>query len=673
MSASSHRLPFKPDRPYSGQLIDREKPLKFTLDGFEYEGFAGDSILSSILAEGTDTFGLIDGEPVALDERLHPPVALASDDAHPGKALATDRTPVRDGMELVSLASPNPEAVTMGARIGAGWRKFRKKDRPSLERDPHSVSPAPGPWQEMQAAKMIEADLVVVGGGVAGLSAASEGLERGWRVCIVERAASVGGDASFFGGAEDKARLQGLVDDLHKMGGPEGRLRILTRTEALSLSAGIIRAHQIEANDGLPTGKVIGLKGRSIVLAPGAQERLPLFPGNRLPGVMGARAAHRFAESYGVWRGQTAVINTASSAATQVSLQAADLGISILKLTDNRAEPQSLFFEYAKAYGISLATGLKVVGTEPVENRQLAISLGLTSESSGQSVEALTADRLLVCGGWQPDLGLWHMAGGQAIWNTDFQRLQASGEVEGIALAGFCAGASSFSDCVKSGQDAVQRLDGGRVAVSQKNAVPEFESEDGPWPVSRQPDAGQSCFLDAGFGLTTWAPEPEKTGLAGLLNFGRRANSPELRALSLNEVAAKVVLGEIPAETAGIFASERCVAPAELRRHSSSPKAHTPATPPDILPAYLAYRFGGGEQIVTLTNAEGRGVDVGCLIFANSSDNRPEQSIGVITGGASPDSGEVTACLGHNAIENRSRLVARNGRQTVELQFSENT
>ena len=36
----------------SGGLIDRSQPLRFTFDGVGYEGFAGDTLASALLANG---------------------------------------------------------------------------------------------------------------------------------------------------------------------------------------------------------------------------------------------------------------------------------------------------------------------------------------------------------------------------------------------------------------------------------------------------------------------------------------------------------------------------------------------------------------------------------------------------------------------------------------------
>ncbi|WP_152658646.1 hypothetical protein [Devosia chinhatensis] len=58
----------------------------------------------------------------------------------------------------------------------------------------------------------------------------------------------------------------------------------------------------------------------------------------------------------------------------------------------------------------------------------------------------MSADALIVCGGWQPDLSLWHMAGGSSLWQSLRQRLEPVGNIDGIALAGSAAGQGNAVD-----------------------------------------------------------------------------------------------------------------------------------------------------------------------------------------------------------------------------------
>ncbi len=673
MNPGNCRLEQKEDRLYSGQMLDRSRPVQFTLDGETFEGFSGDTVLSALLANGVDTFGHFRGEPVALDDRLHPPVAHASERSKPAAALSMNRTPIFDGMKLVSLAEADTKSTGLGQNLHRTWRRLRHRLPSSLGLDPETVSPFPGPWTEVEPETVLSADLIVVGAGAGGLSAARAGAACGWSVLLLEQMATPGGDASFFGSVEGEARAPDVISGMMQDLTGDKRVSILTFTEVLSVSGGLLRAHQTLVEGDRPRARVIGFRAPRVVLAPGAHERLPLFAGNRLPGVTGARAAHRLAASFGVWRGKKTVINTASSAATQVALQAADLGVEVLKLTDSRADPHSHFFDFAKAYGVLLATGLRVRGVEQTEQDQLEVSFELSGAGKAAAAESLTTDRLLVCGGWQSDLTLWNMAGGNAAWDPDRQQLRAKGEIEGVSLAGWCQGATGITSCIQSGEEAVARLSGTR--VSGHTFPPpsrKMESDDGQLPLSRPVEDSPRCFLDNGYSFSVLSPRSDKPGLiARALGLGEKETGLELRALSLNDVSAKVILGEITPGVAGDFAKERCVTPGlpdTVSDRPASPPNRSP-TPNSVVtpPEFLNGRFGSEAGLVELQSTLGLGLEPGCLIFRSSNQSRPEQAIGVVLG-MSPSKGEtVLAYLARDRIAGLQRLVVRMGARTVEL------
>ena len=77
MNAQPNRLPAEGDHRFKGSEIDRQRPLRFRLDGHLIHGFAGDTVLSAALASGLIAAGWRGGEPLALDERFAPLVRLA--------------------------------------------------------------------------------------------------------------------------------------------------------------------------------------------------------------------------------------------------------------------------------------------------------------------------------------------------------------------------------------------------------------------------------------------------------------------------------------------------------------------------------------------------------------------------------------------------------------------
>jgi NADPH-dependent 2,4-dienoyl-CoA reductase/sulfur reductase-like enzyme len=122
-----------------------------------------------------------------------------------------------------------------------------------------------------------EVDVLVVGGGTAGLAAAAE---LGARGLLADDQLSLGGALR----ALDPARADALVERARASG-----CELRARTSVIGLYD--------DAGDGARTGVLIGPDGatrvlaRRVVLAPGSHDPVALFENNDLPGVQSARAA----------------------------------------------------------------------------------------------------------------------------------------------------------------------------------------------------------------------------------------------------------------------------------------------------------------------------------------------------------------------------------------------
>ncbi len=402
-------------------------------------------------------------------------------------------------------------------------------------------------------------------------------------------------------------------------------------------------------------------------MATGTLERLPIFSGNRLPGVIGAREAFHLAARYGIWQGETAIICTSSSPATQVALFSADIGIKVKKIVDSRNAPKSRFFEFAKAYGISLATGTQVHSASLDKDGQLSVQFCLTNTPEQLSGDPIQVDRLIVCGGWQPDLRLWHGAGGKTHWDAASENLQASGNVEGVALAGSCFGTQGMSDCWNGGINALNSLLNAETMTFSVSAISsEHESRDGKLPISNSQENNANCYLDSGHSLTQPAPKPAKGFWKTI--FSRRRNTPidysqTKGETTLIDVVAKVLLNEIPAQFAGKFAQERCGIVADLQ-HTSRVKdiyGQFSSGEKGKAPRYLRGRFGNREAVVRLKLAGDTMVEVGNLIFPDHTNSTPLAAIGSIieVDGADPNS--AYAVVNASISKARSVLIVRHG------------
>jgi sarcosine oxidase subunit alpha len=574
---------------FGGIEIDRTRPLRFRLDGRTIEGFVGDTVLTAALAAGIDTVGVIDDLPIALGPDFAPAVALGTDPPMPMAAA-----PALDGLTY----------RTIGARRRRGLAGLRRKGGPSLDVD--LTLPLLPDWQRWTPEETLHADLLIVGGGVAGLAAAESAIASGHTVILCERRPWLDGDARYYGALGDDEPPDAVADRLIAALHADPRVTLLARTTVLSPGKTSL-ALQVIAGD-QPRGRIIAISAERVLLATGTRQRLPIFAGNRLPGVTTSIEAYHLAKRYGVVHGATALVSTQSNFAYRLALRLADAGVAVARVADARLNPQSRFVDFAKASGLLLASG-----QYPLVAKADEAGLGVSLANVGSAAAApINVSQLIVSGGLQPDLALWMRLGGRVEWDAD--RLVPVGSLERVALSGSVAGYRSLSACLASGRNAVAALFGGAIETiddSQIDAA--FETPDVPAPVAPV-QAGAPAFLDTG------------TSLA------RRGGATLPHEVSVGDVAAGVELGMIQPADAGAVVEERVAPGGEIMASSWTP----PPRPAEDAPAWLGGRFGSEPLRLRLVVDGKRRFARGALVYANTGRHDPSDAVGVIVAEASP-------------------------------------
>lgn len=185
--------------------------------------------------------------------------------------------------------------------------------------------------------KVRQTEVLVIGGGPAGLSAALEAASLGCQVTLVDGDLALGGQLikqthKFFGSKDERAGTRGfkiseiLLKELENHG---DRIKVHTNCTA----TGIYKEDGVVS---CVTGEeeYFRIEPERIVMATGAQERLIPFPNNHLPGVYGAGAVQTLMNVYGVTPGKRVLMVGAGNIGLIVSYQLIQAGVEIAGIVE---------------------------------------------------------------------------------------------------------------------------------------------------------------------------------------------------------------------------------------------------------------------------------------------------------------------------------------------------
>lgn len=468
-----------------GRLVDRSKPVSFTFNGRHMRGFEGDTLASALLAN--------DQMLVGRSFKYHRPRGIVASGAEEPNGLVN----LGKGGQF----EPNQRVTTQ--ELFEGLEAASQNHWPSLEFDVGAVNaklgrfmPAgfyykmfihPRPlWKHVyepfirQAAGLGRApkdrdadvyehfyahvDVMVVGGGVAGLSAALAAGRAGARVLLVEQTASWGGRAVVDGAQIDGSDADTWVSDTLQALDKMPNVTIVARCmgagiydHGYALAYERLTDHTAEKTG--PRHRLWRIRARQIVTATGAIERPLSFAGNDIPGVMLASAVRDYVVNFGASVGDRTVVVTNNDDAYRTAIAMVQAGLDVPAIVDARAAAGPLAQD-AEALGIRVLFGkgiASVKGSKRVQGVSICAQAG-----EGAVVEEINCDVVAMSGGWSPVVHLWSHCGGKLIWDEDQSHfrpdpsrppLGANG-AGFVTPAGIADGAMSTHDCLENGHSA---------------------------------------------------------------------------------------------------------------------------------------------------------------------------------------------------------------------------
>lgn len=426
-------------------------PVPFTFDGTRYQGVAGDTLASALLAAGVRVLGrsFKYHRPRGLWGAGHDEPNAIFDVTENGLTTPNMRattTPLRAGMDLCSV-NTWPRAARdrlapldrLSRFLPAGFY-YKTFMRPGWERwEPMirrmaglgTLDPGHTPPADI-AQRNARCDLMVVGAGPAGLAAARAAAMLGRAVWLIDEADTLGGSLRWRGGQIDGADwtvfAQQTADLIEAAGGC-----ILTGTTVWgAFDHGLWAAW--ERREDAPD-VMWRIRTAQMILAAGAIERPIWCANNDLPGVMSAEAALHFTALYGAIAGRRIALATANDASYPVAhaLAAAGADVQIIEARD-RAPPSDL----------PVITGARVTAAHG--------RAGVTAITAGGT--RLSVDTLLCSGGYTPTVHLHCQAGGKLDWDARRDALIPRAHSAPLTTIGAANGEFGLTTALASGHAA---------------------------------------------------------------------------------------------------------------------------------------------------------------------------------------------------------------------------
>ena len=470
MTTQTNRLP-------AGGIVDRSRVLRFTFDGIAYDGHPGDTLASALLANGVTLTG--------RSFKYHRPRGILSAGSEEPNALVELRTGAR--------REANTKATT--AEIFEGLESASQNRWPSLRFDVMSVNSLLSPifvagfyyktfmwpaalWEKLyepairRAAGLGRAsdsadpdtyekatahcDVLVIGGGPAGLSAALTAARSGARVILADENFQLGGraidDASEIDGQPAAKWVASAEAELSKL--PD--VRVMRRTTVFGAYDGgtyggveRVSDHLASAPAGVPRQRLWKFIAKRVVLAAGATERPLVFGNNDRPGVMLAGAVRTYVNRYGVKPGHRAVVFANNDYAASTVQALAKAGVEVVALVDSRTGPSNEVTAIARAANTRLISG----GVITTVKGGHAVKGVVVRTADGRSI-SLTCDLVAMSGGWNPNIQISTHLGGKPKWDDALSSFVPGALPPGMTVAGAASGALGLGDAITTGSAA---------------------------------------------------------------------------------------------------------------------------------------------------------------------------------------------------------------------------
>lgn len=522
---------------YFGQWVNADEKVRFTFEGKEINGLAGDSVASALIANnqwlqsrsfkyhrprgpltlcGHDANTLIQTPttPNLLADHLRAEDHLAVSAQNYTGSLNFDLSRVLDWFGRFLPVGFYYKAFFKPRGIWAYWEPIVRKAA-GLGVSNLKVK---APYNDKT---YVFCDIAVVGAGPAGLNAALHAANSGAKVVLIEQEPHLGGSLNYHGFAyssspsatprnnqkPDASTDSELGERFSATAAQRNNLveTVESHPNIRVLSSATCNAwftdHYLPVLQGT---RLIKLRAKQTILATGSSEQHVVFRNNDLPGVVMCSALDRLTRLYGLIPSTPVAVLAGNDHAYRTALSSHDGGANVTAIIDlrDRCDDPALS-EEAHARGITLFAGCTLY--EAASSATGHALSKVTVHRFGSDGEAIEKVATLECGvlamsaGFMPAYQLACQAGAVLSYDDETAQFQLSKLPAGMHLAGSVDSVFSFAAVEASGRNAarqaVRNLDV-EVATDEDENITCNEQVNHPWPFVKHPKGREFVDFD---------------------------------------------------------------------------------------------------------------------------------------------------------------------------------
>ena len=472
------------NRLATGGRVNRDRPLSFKWRGKTLTGYEGDTLASALLANGVSVvarsfkYSRPRGIVAAGAEEPNAIMQLGATEATQIPNVRATQQALYDGLVAAPTSGwPSLRFDLMGLvgqvagkamppgfyyktfmfpqSLWMTYEKFIRRaagfGRAPRERDPDQYDKVND-----------HCDVLIVGGGPAGLMAALVAAKSGARVIIADEQEEFGGQLlsshEFIDGRNAAEWVASVVEELVLC----EDVQLLSRSTVNGYhDHNFLTIHErltdhLGTNSGSVRQRLHRVRAKWVILATGAHERPLVFGNNDLPGCMLCSAVSTYINRYGVIPGQRLVVMTSNDSGYQAAIDWHQAGREVVAVVDTREGAQGDLVNAARARGITIFQGSGVIdvkGKHRVQAVEVA-KIDVESHRARAGTQQLVCDTVATSGGWSPVVHLSSHTGRRPVWNPDVLGFVPAPTREPMLVAGAAKGAKDTSEALQQGREA---------------------------------------------------------------------------------------------------------------------------------------------------------------------------------------------------------------------------